>query len=366
MDWYHTWSVHLVMKTLSTLTPSATNKGKKRRHDYVTNLCSISKQELERSATDHLRRYTEQRQQSHKKQRRTCRSTTNNRINHEEFVRILWIGNDDMTSKRHLYVEVRLQDVFSASVIFCYYKNETSNNHNTATIDSFDFCLARGLRSSYETIFAWIATLTDGILFVGMTPCQFNTNDLSYLLSSWITIEYHQPLANESIGAISVRNAVAIGDEPSTSLSVKNTKISLPPRSFAKDTARQLALTFKTPSTIATAGLDTIALTVPSDALWELYIKICDNEPACLKKLHQATSFTCPMVRAIQCFVEEAFAIDTSSFPLIKIVTTFATVGSDGRYKPTENAILYTPKTLPDIRRLVEHAKETMNTQSRS
>jgi hypothetical protein len=396
MEWHHTWSIHPVMTTSSTLhnvtnsgiqldnekdalrikvretsssdiklSSAAESSSKKRPLRYVTNsnLFLIPRHELELSATDHLRRYTTQRKQCRMQLRSTKSVKHNSKSNQEgDSVRILWTSSnknsnhevDDKTSERHLYIDARLQNVFSAAVIFCYYKNDNESVDDKPTVGSFDFCLARGLRSSYETLFSWIATLSDGMLYVGMTPFQFNTNDLTSLLSSWITMEYHHL---RSIGCIKTNLIGNDGtDEPTNSFLKKYTKSSLN-HIIGNDATSSLVLTFKTPNTITSAGLDTISLTVPSRSLWEMYSDICGNKPECLIESQQSLPTTIPIVQAIQCVIDEAFGIDVSTFVLIKIATTFAILGSDGQYTPTEKPLLHNPITLPELRRWIERAK---------
>ena len=283
----------------------------------------MSLEQLEFDATDHLRKYRSKVQEQKKKR---ARSSVNKEMNHDgNYVRIMWIDNqfekNDVSAVReHLYVEVRIEEVLSAAVVFCYYNQ--NSDERIAMLDDFEFCLARGLRSSYETVFGWIATITDGLLHVDLTPLYFTSDDLSQILSSWIIMEF-QLLS----------------------------KIACP---SATETTKPTMLTFATPSSIGDAGLDIVSLSVPPQALSNMYTNICDTKPSHAAKTHSQL----PMVRAIQCFIEDSFAIDLSTFPLIKIVTTYAALGSDGRFKPTDHGSSH-PRTLDFLRPKVRLVKDT-------
>jgi hypothetical protein len=347
MDWYcHTWSVHGVMQAVKASTalhhdPTGTDPhysntrthckraagiGQKRSLSCPITLRSISVEQLEIDATDHLRRY---RSQLHKQKEKKARSSANTKdVYHDgNFVRIKWIDdhsneNDDDNMRNHLYVEVRIEEALSAAVTFCYY-----NQNSTTKLYNFEFCLARGLRSSYETIFGWIATITDGLLHVSLAPLRFRSDALSQILSLWIIMEF-QLLS----------------------------KITC---SKGNETSKPMILTFTTPSSIAAAGLDTISLAVPPQALSNMYNNVCETKP----KSDTGASPQLPMVRAIQSFIEDAFAIDISTFPLTKIVTTYATIGADGRFKPTEHEST-DPRTLNALRPWVSIAEDAFAIQS--
>lgn len=345
MDWYHTWSVHGVMQQAIDLTTAppdrtgphhsnsyprtppvpATGIGQKRSLSCQSKLRSTPLEQLELDATDNLRRY---RSQLHKQKEKKSRFCVSQNVYHDgNFVRIKWIDNhsdenDDANKIDHLLVEVRIEEELSAVVIFCYY-----NQNRTTMLDNFEFCLARGLRSSYETVFDWISTFTDGLIHVNLAPLRFTSDALSQILSEWIIVEFQ----------VLSKTAFSKGNE----------------------TSKPMILTFTTPISISAAGLDTISLAVPPQALSNMYKNICETKP---KNDTEATS-QLPMVRAIQCFIENAFSIDVSTFPLTKVVTSYATIGADGRFKPNENESIY-PRTLNAIRPWTQVAKETFAMQS--
>ena len=352
MDWLHTWSVHGVIQTpIDLFAPSnhdhipdpqhkhsnaqmqpsgksMTGTGKKRPLSFPKlNLMSL--EQLEFDATDHLRKF--RLQAKSQKEKRARLSVNKNDTHDGNFVRIVWIENQseqngDATSmNKHLYVEVRIEEALSAAVIFCYH-NENSYS-GCAMLDDFEFCLARGLRSSYEAVFGWIASVTGGLLRVSLTPQPFTSDDLSNVLSSWIIMEFQL--------------------------------LSKLAHSKATETTKPMMLTFTTPSAISDAGLDTLSLAVPHQALSNMFTNICITKPANATETYPQL----PMVPAIQSFIEDAFAIDVSTFPLVKIVTTYAALGADGRFKPTEQDSTY-PRTLNYLRPSVQMAKETFKLPS--
>jgi Kinetochore complex Sim4 subunit Fta1 len=330
MDWCRTWSIHPVFAisppTEATADDSATSRHCARSSVSIE---SSSTEELEQDATLHFRRY------GCMKQARKRLRTSSTRNDRDDFVRVLWIpprNEDATTSQQHLYVEVWMRNAFSAAVTFCDWNNR-----------SFEFCLARGLRSSYEAMFGWLATISDA--HVGMVPFCPRSEDLANTVAAWISAEYHGK-TSKSIGS------KTDGGE-----------------------AKPMTLTFATPRPIAEAGLDTISLTVPPQALWKLYNSLCQcqNVRTDAIAVHDSDGDDSsreeplplpPIVRAMQCYFLEAFAIDIAAFPLTKVVTSSATLGADGRYKPSEGSAVGTPSSLSAIRQMVNASKASVERHS--
>jgi Kinetochore complex Sim4 subunit Fta1 len=328
MDWCRTWSIHPVI-TISPPTEATADTASSSRRVSID---SSSAEELEQDATLHFRRYG-----CMKPARKRLRmSGTESDVG--DFVLVEWIParqlNDDTTSPtqhQHLYLEVWIQDAFSAAVIFCYWSNH-----------AFEFCLARGLRSSYENMFGWMATVYEG--HVGMVPFCPRSDDLANAVAAWISTEYNQQYSDR-----------------------RNSSKKMGPISDGE--AKPLTLTFTTPRSIAEAGFDTISLTVPPQALWKLYNSLCHcqsvRKEAILERDEDMTTSTQPIqlppiVRAMQSYILEAFAIDIATFPLTKVVTSSATLGADGRYKPSAGSGLCTPNSLLVIRRLMNDNKGSL------
>lgn len=316
MDWCRTWSIHPFIKTAPATAANGTSTTSS-SHRQTVSVDSSTTEELDHDATLHFRRYG-----CMKHGRKRCRSSGEN--DPGDFVRTSWIPphrRGDTTTTQHLYVEVWTRGAISAAVTFCYWNDR-----------SCEFCLARGLRSSYEAMFGWIATISDG--HVGMVPLCPQSSDLANVVAAWISTEYSQQHSDRG------NSSKNIG--------------------LANGVVKPMTLTFTTPRLIAEAGLDTISLTVPPQALWKLYNSLCHCERATKHSSDsnqdirpvEPESFP-PIVRAMHCYILETFAIDITTFPLTKIVTSSATLGSDGRYKPSEGSSHCCPKSLFAIRQLV-------------
>lgn len=61
-----------------------------------------------------------------------------------------------------------------------------------------------------------------------------------------------------------------------------------------------------------------------------------------------------PILRALQCYLCEAFRIDARHLPVVKAATAHAVVGTDGRIKPL--AVEALPALLEDIGVMVRRA----------
>lgn len=251
------------------------------------------------------------------------------------------------TNQRHLYIEVRLQEEWSAAVVLCFYGGDNS---------SFEFCLARGLKSSYECIFEWLMEIDSCSYFV----CMPQITDLTPIVNAWTT-------------------CAAAADN--------NTANKKP-----------LVLTFEPPSGVV--GLDTLSLTIPTQALQQLCKNIQDQRPSPQQQPNadnttagensnrrntneQSTSTeesneeattekrdeeveessqesessasslmieqrnALPIVRAMECYIREAFRIDIRPFRLVKVAaSSVGSLSCDGRFKPACHDVL---KNIRDI-----------------
>ena len=133
-----------------------------------------------------------------------------------------------------------------------------------------------------------------------------------------------------------------------------------------------MEITFALPSQLAREGLEKITITIPPMALKNLCYEI-QKEKECYKTRinckngkyddHDAenhensdgnTSFSSkskenpiheiqhlPILKAIQCYIMEAFRIDVRSFRLIRAACGVAALGYDGRCKPLDPFFLW-------------------------
>jgi hypothetical protein len=242
----------------------------------------------------------------------------------------------------HLRVEVFLQEQWSAEVIFCAASRDTPKNK----IDAFAFCLARGLKSSYGEIWMWFESITGGS--VGKVPLGPSSEELANLVALWTKKDYEQ-CGVERTGQNS-------------------------------SSPKPLVLTFSVPFSLEGSGLDNLSLTVPPASL----LQLCTNiEEERLKKRQKIVSATrngtlddissedeaseggLPILKAMQCYIQEAFRINIKSFSLVKASCAVASFGCDGRCKPLSLALL--PDVLQEIQTITHnrYARESYSAAAR-
>jgi hypothetical protein len=224
----------------------------------------------------------------------------------------------------HLRVEIFLQEEWSAEVIFCAASRDPSRK-----INAFAFCLARGLKSSYGEIWMWFESMTG--TSVGRIPLGPTSEELANVVALW-TKKDHE---SSGVGRTG----------PNGSSSPK----------------KPLVLTFSVPYSLEGSGLDNLSLTVPPASL----LHLCTNiEKERLKKRQKSASDTLddslldedevsdeeglPILKAMQCYIQEAFRINIQSFALVKASCAVASFGCDGRCKPLSLELL------PDVLREIQ------------
>jgi hypothetical protein len=323
----HTWSIHRMTPCLNPLEQSVSS--------------------MEESATNVLRRRAA-----------VTRPQSNKRRNDDpegDYVKITWIndhasavsivtdldeGNEAHTSRKrsrdetqqhtssdsiplHLRVEIFLQEQWSAEVIFCAASTDTSRKTN-----AFAFCLARGLKSSYGEIWMWFESITGAS--VGRLPLGPTSEELANVVALW-TKKDHKLTGVDRTG----------------------------PNGNNNSPKKPLVLTFSVPYSLEGSGLDNLSLTVPPASL----LHLCTNiEKERLKKRQKSASDTpddsssedevseegLPILKAMQCYIQEAFRINIQSFALVKASCAVASFGCDGRCKPLSLALL------PDVLREIQ------------
>jgi hypothetical protein len=226
----------------------------------------------------------------------------------------------------HLRIEVFLQEQWSAEVIFCAASTGTSRKTN-----AFAFCLARGLKSSYGEIWMWFESMTGAS--VGRMPLGPTSEELANVVALW-TKKDHELSGVERTGGQN-------GSNPK----------------------KPLVLTFSVPYSLEGSGLDNLSLTVPPASL----LHLCTNiESERLKKRlknasarindtlddgsseDEASEGGLPILKAMQCYIQEAFRINIQSFALVKASCAVASFGCDGRCKPLSLELL------PDVLREIQ------------
>jgi len=217
----------------------------------------------------------------------------------------------------HLHVEVRVQEEWSAELLFCFVSKTDQR------IMGFDFCLVRGCKT-YQAIWHWLETTTGCV--VGKQPLHFNSSELALTATLWTTRDYQWRKEN------------------------------------ADGIAKPLALTFSVPATIN--GLETLSLSIPPASLLQLCTNIEKEHPkkrprrefAADEDVEQnqddASVTALPILKAMQCYIREAFRINIESFLLTKISCGVASLVRDGRCKPQNTELL--PSVLEGIRTTVQ------------
>jgi hypothetical protein len=226
----------------------------------------------------------------------------------------------------HLRVEVFLQEQWSAEVIFCAPSTGSPRKSN-----AFAFCLARGLKSSYGEIWMWFESMTGAS--VGRMSLGPTSEELANVVAVWTKKD--QELSG-------VERTGPNGNSPK----------------------KPLVLTFSVPYSLEGSGLDNLSLSVPPASL----LHLCTNiEKERLKKRQKIASDTLddsssenevsegglPILKAMQCYIQEAFRINIQSFSLVKASCAVASFGCDGRCKPLSLALL------PDVLREIQAITHT-------
>jgi hypothetical protein len=235
------------------------------------------------------------------------------------YVNIVWMASNDKETdtsrigdeqERHLRIEMFLSESWSCEIVLCFVSllgEENSSTDIISAVRSFSMCLARGSKSSYTAVFDWLEKQTA----CRLVPCHFTSSELAAATASWTRLAYQ-------------RNYFPREQESSSSESLK-----------------PLAVTFQVTTPAAVADLDTITLTIPPVALSSFCVAMEQSRPHA-KRSRRRGGEDLSVLRALQCFVLEAFSMDISSFQLIKASTQAASLGCDGRIKPQDGILLST------------------------
>jgi Kinetochore complex Sim4 subunit Fta1 len=94
---------------------------------------------------------------------------------------------------------------------------------------------------------------------------------------------------------------------------------------FVKSSDAPLEVTFQPPLMIS--GIDKLSMTIPPLALRRLVDEIEKNKPA------YEVERELPILKALYCFMKEAFKMNLQSFSLVRIKSAIGVVGIDGKCK---------------------------------
>lgn len=200
------------------------------------------------------------------------------------YVTLAWIVLSP--SQRHLHIDVRLQDQPAANVLLCIPTFEETR------ITRFAFAMHRGSRALCETVMQWFES-TCGCVF-GNQAFSPTPNQVSHALAVWTTLQLD-----------------------------------------SSDYNRPLEVTFSAPDTVAKAGLSKLSLTVPPVAVARLLQDMQENNTNAQEE-HQEL----PILKALQCYILEAYHLRIESFALVRATSAAAMLGCDGRCKPLERDLL--------------------------
>lgn len=248
------------------------------------------------------------------------------------------------------------------------------------------FCLARGLKRSYEIIFSWMSTVQSKTMAIAAEtkktircvpqyPNHDDDDDGSFF---WVDLKPITLTSTEMARTVEAWLRVPGEEETKSieksSLVQKGRKLSYSAGGGGATTAyskmnKPLILTFAVP----VKGLETLSLTVPPEwtALLSQHLKNHSsntNNIGRSNKNERSRQPQCPSSRAVglttdadsvptvtpnstslppktilealQAFLADSFCIDTTTFPLVQVESAVATLGCDGRFKPKTPAAL--------------------------
>jgi len=275
-------------------------------------------------------------------------------------------------SHKHLYVEVRLNEEWSASVVFCFY-------HPHPQQHAFDLCLARGLKSSCEVVWQWMSSTVAGCGHIGRKPLRLSPSDLAYVVGATVTAttvsEQDDDEARNNKPLVLTYETHVVPGIDTLSLTVPPQSLSLLCRNIERERSRQRNSNTSNSTNRRLAGTPSVSSAVNTDVgsdndsnAAEAEANIVDDESvggvlAATAAAAEAASVqsrnssneeaSLPIVKGMQCFVQEHFCMDVSRLRLGKIGTASVSLGCDGRCK-----LVILEKALPVIREIVVRHRE--------
>ena len=198
------------------------------------------------------------------------------------YVTLAWIPVSP-PSQRHLHIDIRLCDEPGAQVLLCF-----PTMDDTEAVTCVSFAMVRGSNTLCNAVFQWLES-NCGCVF-GNRPFAPTPDQVAHALAVWTA---QQDSSNHN---------------------------------------KPLEVVFAAPDAIASAGLSKLCLTVPPVALVRLLQDMKTNNTTAQKDL--------PILRALQCYILEAYQIHIENFSLVRASSAAATLGCDGRCKPVEGTLL--------------------------
>ena len=185
-----------------------------------------------------------------------------------------FITKDDilLPPNKHIYFEVWLKDEPVAQLILAYVQPA----QNSSSILGCSFCLLRGPNKALDPLLTWLEA-SYGCVFANAA---------------------FAPTFNQMVHALPF---------------------------FVRSTDAPLEVTFQPPPMIS--GINKLSMTVPPLALRQLVDEIEKNMPV------NSVESELPILKALHCFMKDAFKMNLQSFSLVRIKSAVGVVGVDGKCK---------------------------------
>lgn len=265
--------------------------------------CEVS----ETGMSDYLRQHWDNNNQS------------GNAEKHGTYVKSRWISLLDSGEEdggHHLHMDIHIADESSAQLLFCCAsttadatdEGKAAHDSGKKLIDKFGFVGVRGSRRVYRVIIQWWQA-THGCV-VGDRCFEPSSRQIAHTtLSAW--------------NRKAVRNA-------------ESTKVEV------------FQVMFAPPADLE--GMDKLTLSIPSGAFRTLLHNIEEARPQKKAKLFDRDEGA--VIRALHCFISEAFHLKIQSFTLTEVSTSRAVLRKDGRFKVLAEGVLH--QVLRDIQGMIE------------
>lgn len=243
------------------------------------------------------------------------------------------LGGEDKleTGENHLRIEVFLQEIKAAEVVFCFAESkralplQLSTNRETSAevVSSFSFLLRRGSKECFDMISEWVQR--EWQCRISQQPLHMSSADLVLAASQWVA-EF-QKRKQEDVSGSSENNCCKT----------------------------PLALVFDVPPALVNGDIDTLSIAVPPTALTQFCKRLSThNQHASVLVGDHKNRSELPIVRGLQRFLQTTFSINVSSFPLSKFSCAVGSLSKGGKCRlevSFENSVLHFLRELAQRRK---------------
>lgn len=345
----HTWSVHSV----SAFTKPHTLGFRTSNNTTSQPEAWAADRSLQQDATSHIQKHCQQQRQRELIQQKGKSKKTYD--DDGDYVRIQWFQQEE-TQAKHCYVQVCVQETFAAALLFCFASSQQTSRVNQADlrITGFECCLVRGRRSYYEVMCTWLEALAGCSISrqaIGPSPTELSHTVAAMTRQVFLS---QRQASNKTPPTDNANDEYDLSSTPSMTVAA----------------SKPLVMTFQVPAVVAGKGIDTLSITIPPSALFRL----CEDiEKARPKRTEEDSrrrpkrprvdvgdgasghaqvaldnweepdkdcdtystedNTVLPLLRAMQCYIREAFHIELATFSLVKVSSGVAMIGCDGRCK---------------------------------